>query len=163
MQPVADGICRIRLKLPMGMQTREPNTANRMGRQMITAKQPISQTAKDPLIVAANRLAKDVTPTRMTEMLNEMGVADAAAVVAQATEIVEAARLEFNAEWKTEIRKANLMGVAGGLVAASGAALAGAESAGPSALLLAGSFLLFRGLKRRDQLKRQSFRTTVRF
>ncbi len=130
---------------------------------MITAKKPITQTASDPLTVASNRLAKDVTPSRMVEMLNEMGVADAPGVVAQASEIVEEARKNFNSEWKTEIRKANLMGVAGGLVAASGAALAGGESAGPSALLIAGFFLLFRGLKRRDQLKRQSFRTTVRF
>lgn len=130
---------------------------------MITAKSTTSQSTSDPLIVAATRLAKDVTPARMIEQLDEMGVADAPGVVAQATEIVEEARNTFNSERKSEFRKANLMGIAGGLVAVSGAALAGGESAAPSALLLAGSFLLFRGLKRRDQLKRQSFRTTVRF
>ncbi len=130
---------------------------------MITKNNTANQSASDPLTVAATRLAKDVTPARMIEQLDEMGVADAPGVVAQATEIVEEARKTFNSERKTELRKANLMGVVGGLVAASGAALVGGESAGPSALLLAGSFLLFRGLKRRDQLKRQSFRTTVRF
>ena len=147
----------------MGMQNREHVNSEPNGRQMITTKYTESQSTSDPLIVASNRLAKDVSPSRMIEMLDEMGVANAPAVVAQATEIVEEARKTFTSERKTEIRKANVMGVAGGLVAASGAALAGGESAGPSALLLAGFFLLFRGLKRRDQLKRQSFRTTVRF
>ncbi|NNF53299.1 MAG: hypothetical protein HKN03_02545 [Acidimicrobiales bacterium] len=130
---------------------------------MITTHKTPQQTTSDPLTVAANRLAKDVTPARMIEQLNDMGVADAPGIVAQATEIVEEARRSFNSDWKIENRKATLMSVAGALVAASGAVLAGGESAGPSALLLGGSFLLFRGLKRRDQLKRQSFRTTVRF
>ena len=122
------------------------------------------RSAGSPLAIATSRLAKDVTPDRMAAMLDELGVEDSWNVVEDAAQIVAEARREFSQSWKAEMRKATIIAVVGIIVAVAGVvSLFNTPSDLPTVAAIVGGVIGYRGLKRRDQLGRQSFRNTYRY